>query len=50
MSKRIVLAIAVSMLLASCVSTKKYNALETSNNKLKKEYRVALAELEALKD
>ena len=50
MSKRIVLAIAVSVLLASCVSTKKYNALETSNNKLKKEYRVALAELEALKD
>ncbi len=40
----------VSICLSSCVSTKKYNALETSYSKLKKEYRVAMAELEAMRD
>ncbi len=51
MKKRIILLSAiVSICLYSCVSTKKYNALETSHSKLKKEYRVAMAELEAMRD
>ena len=50
MKRQFFLFLAVALTLASCVSTKKYNALETSNNKLKKEYKVAQAELDALKD
>ena len=50
MKRQFFLFLAVALMLASCVSTKKYNALETSNNKLKKEYKVAQAELDALKD
>jgi chemotaxis protein MotB len=50
MKRQFFLFLAVAVTLASCVSTKKYNALETSNNKLKKEYKVAQAELDALKD
>ncbi|MBO7542079.1 MAG: OmpA family protein [Bacteroidales bacterium] len=50
MKRHFFLFLAVALTLASCVSTKKYNALETSNNKLKKEYKVAQAELDALKD
>lgn len=50
MKRHFFLFLAVAVTLASCVSTKKYNALETSNNKLKKEYKVAQAELDALKD
>ncbi|MBR0074061.1 MAG: OmpA family protein [Bacteroidales bacterium] len=50
MKRHFFLFLAVSVTLASCVSTKKYNALETSHNKLKKEYRVAMAELEAMRD
>ena len=50
MKRHFFLFLAVSVTLASCVSTKKYNALETSHNKLKKEYRVSMAELEAMRD
>ena len=50
MKRQFFLFLAVAVTLASCVSTKKYNALETSNNKLRKEYKVAQAELDALKD
>ncbi|MBQ6725044.1 MAG: OmpA family protein [Bacteroidales bacterium] len=50
MKRHFFLFLAVAVTLASCVSTKKYNALETSNNKLRKEYKVAQAELDALKD
>ena len=50
MKRQFFLFLAIAVTLASCVSTKKYNALETSNNKLKKEYKVAQAELDALKD
>lgn len=50
MKRHFFLFLAVALTLASCVSTKKYNALETSNNKLRKEYKVAQAELDALKD
>ena len=50
MKRHFFLFLAVAVTLASCVSTKKYNALETSNNKLRKEYKVSQAELDALKD
>ncbi len=50
MKRQFFLFLAIAVTLASCVSTKKYNALETSNNKLRKEYKVAQAELDALKD
>lgn len=50
MKRQFFLFLAVALTLSSCVSTKKYNALETSNNKLRKEYKVSQAELDALKD
>ena len=50
MYKRFFIFIAVATCLASCVSTKKYDALLTDRNKIKKENSVLLAELEGLKD
>ena len=51
MKRQVTIAAAILCLISvSCVSTKKYNALETRNSKLKKEHAVAISELEGLKD